>query len=281
MELSSLRTFLCVAEERSLTKAAVRLNTVQSNVSTRVRQLEEEIGHPLFSRTRQGMTPTEHGERLLPLAKDLLNRAEEVGREARSSVSESNLRIATPDAFLRAFLLDPLRRWKEDHPNSRIHLRTGFSPDNLAALHSGVVDLAVIMARKRPGGVFVIRAIQDELVFVSPAGTGLKQLDSLRGLQPYILGDACFFGHALADLCNESGLVGEHRQVLSSVESILQCIRVGLGMTVLPRSLVGRLGAEGSLLVEDLPKKAGFKYYKVCLPERAMSQKVQEISRYF
>src|SRR6478672_7711832 len=61
MELRHLETLLAIAEEGSFTAAADALNTVQSNVSDQVRQLESELGVPLLVRSRRGAEPTEFG----------------------------------------------------------------------------------------------------------------------------------------------------------------------------------------------------------------------------
>src|SRR5260370_15817069 len=69
MELRHLDTVLAIAEEGSFTAAADALSTVQSNVSEQVRQLEEELGVELLTRTRRGAVPTECGERVLDRAR--------------------------------------------------------------------------------------------------------------------------------------------------------------------------------------------------------------------
>ena len=68
MELSDLKTFAAVARAGGITRAAEELNTVQSNVTQRIKALEAEIGTPLFERHSRGMALTGAGKRLLPYA---------------------------------------------------------------------------------------------------------------------------------------------------------------------------------------------------------------------
>ena len=78
MDASDLKVFETVARLGGISRAAQALNTVQSNVTARVRQLEQELGTPLFERHARGVTLTAAGRRLLPYAaevKDLLARA--------------------------------------------------------------------------------------------------------------------------------------------------------------------------------------------------------------
>ena len=87
MELHLLRIFVTIAEVSSLTKASQKLNYVQSNLSARLKQLEEELGCSLFSRTKKGMFLTESGEKLFPQAKEMLKREEEIKNEMQRPAS--------------------------------------------------------------------------------------------------------------------------------------------------------------------------------------------------
>ncbi|WP_258168297.1 LysR family transcriptional regulator [Paenibacillus sp. AR247] len=77
MELSDLKVFLAIAEERNISRAAERLGYVQSNVTARIRKLEEELGLPLFYRHPKGVTLTDKGVTFSEYAKNILNLSEE------------------------------------------------------------------------------------------------------------------------------------------------------------------------------------------------------------
>src|SRR5246500_846687 len=83
MELSDLQTFAAVARNGGITRAAEKLNTVQSNVTQRVKALEAEIGTALFERHSRGMTLTGAGRRLLPYAQRMAAPSREAMRAAR------------------------------------------------------------------------------------------------------------------------------------------------------------------------------------------------------
>lgn len=73
MNLNDLNIFIAVAEHESITKAAAANNTVQSNVSARIKYLEERFGVPLLSRTTRTLELTETGTQFLKLAKEIVN----------------------------------------------------------------------------------------------------------------------------------------------------------------------------------------------------------------
>jgi DNA-binding transcriptional LysR family regulator len=88
MELYQLRTFVTVAEEKHLTRAAKRLNTSQPSVSAHIKALEEELGISLFKRSKKGMGLTDPGEVMLDKAKKVLDSASELLNQAEKIKGE-------------------------------------------------------------------------------------------------------------------------------------------------------------------------------------------------
>ena len=85
MDAADLRMFQSVASTGSMSKAALELNTVQSNVTARIKSLEDEVGFALFERTNRGVTLTAAGQRLLPFA----TRAARLLDDAKRAVADA------------------------------------------------------------------------------------------------------------------------------------------------------------------------------------------------
>src|SRR5476649_1212436 len=98
LDLASLEIFCAVAAEHSVTKAARRLERVQSNVTTRIQQLEEELDTALFLRDGKRMTLTPEGERLLAYAEQLLSLSEEARQAMRPQQPNGRLRIGAMES---------------------------------------------------------------------------------------------------------------------------------------------------------------------------------------
>src|SRR6202167_5012787 len=98
MDAADLRMFQSVASTGSMSKAALELNTVQSNVTARIKSLEDELGFVLFERTHRGVTLTAAGERLLPFAA----RAASLLDDAKRAVADQG----TPSGILTIGSLD-------------------------------------------------------------------------------------------------------------------------------------------------------------------------------
>ncbi len=148
MELYQLRTFVTVAEEEHLTRAAVRLNASQPAVSSQIKALEEELGVPLFMRSPRGMLLTDPGRSLMEQARKTLGAAEEVlirarglreeaYGEARLGLNNEPHRLRVPD-----FILAMRRR----HPRVDLHLRQSSSPYILDEIKAGSMDAGFVYA---------------------------------------------------------------------------------------------------------------------------------------
>ena len=140
METSLLRIFLTVARENSLTVAAQKLNTVQSNISARLKILEEDVGQALFLRSKRGMFLTEAGERLKPLAAEIIQKTDEIKIELRKDSIPGHVTLGVPESFLRTYLRHPLREWLRDHPEAKLKLKTGYSHQISADLENREID---------------------------------------------------------------------------------------------------------------------------------------------
>ena len=107
MDTAELEIFRTVAYERSITRAAHVLNRAQSNVTTRVQQLEEELGVTLFLRQNKRMDLTPQGERFLAYAEQLLATAEEARQSLHQDVAQGVLRIGSMESAAAARLPKP------------------------------------------------------------------------------------------------------------------------------------------------------------------------------
>lgn len=146
MELYHLRTFLAVADEGHLTRAAKRLHTSQPAVSAHIKTLEEELGVLLFIRTPKGMKPTAEGLALMDHARHVLGSVDALTGEAarlRHNVAGTvRIGLNTDPDFLR---IGPLgRHLAREYPQLSPVFLSSMSEDAAAALNSGHLDAAFV-----------------------------------------------------------------------------------------------------------------------------------------
>src|SRR5258708_25972418 len=144
LDLDALLIFRTVAEQGGITRAATKLNRVQSNVTTRVKQLEERLGTQLFTRTRNRLTLSPEGRLLLAYADELLRLASEAQAAVKSGRPPGVFRIGTLESTPAARLPAILARYHRAYPEVQIELVTGTSGSLLARLHALEIETAFV-----------------------------------------------------------------------------------------------------------------------------------------
>lgn len=169
MELRQLEIFRALAEELHFTKAAARVHCVQSNVTTQIRALENELGIRLFDRLAKRVVLTDSGRRFLPYAERILSAVE----EGRSAVGENAtpcgpLRIGTPESVLTYRLPRILGRFRKLYPKVELSFRPYVDVGLVPLLESGELDLAVWMEDAiRHDRLKAVRLRSEKLVFIA------------------------------------------------------------------------------------------------------------------
>lgn len=250
MELRQLEHFVAVAEEQSFTKAAQRLSYVQSALSVSIQSLERELGIRLFDRTTHRVSLTDAGESLLEPAKRTLASVEEA-RDAVAAVKgviRGTLRIGIMQSFAFVDVAELLSTFRREHPGVEIQLRpaTGGSASLLDQVRNGDLDVAFAsLLDAAPAGVSVVPLAFEDILFVSNEdlarpGDGPVQLKDLADETfvdfPIGWGVRTVVNRAFA----EAGV--ERRVSIESadVATYLQLLRAGLGVALLPPSLLVR-----------------------------------------
>ena len=140
------RIFYHVARCGNLTKAAEALQNSQPNLTRAIRNLEAEIGCPLFSRTNRGMILTPEGEGLyrhIKIACTEIEAGEAAVTQSRT-LERGNVFLAASEGALRCLLLPVLKRYQEKYPGVHLRISNHSTPQAVAALHETTADFAVI-----------------------------------------------------------------------------------------------------------------------------------------
>src|SRR5262245_35964879 len=125
MDLESLRIFRTVVDEGGVIRAALKLNRVQSNVTTRIRQLEEHLGVRLFRREGRALRLSAEGHALLAYTDRLLRLADEAVSEMRTGKPKGVFRLGALESTAGSRLAPVLSRYHALHPDVIVELATG------------------------------------------------------------------------------------------------------------------------------------------------------------
>src|SRR5487761_1077727 len=247
MEFRQLSHFVAVAEDGSFTKAARRLSYVQSALSVSVQALERELSVRLFDRTTHRVTLTGAGRSLLPVARQTLAAAEEIRDVAAAlrGVLRGTLRVGIMQSLPFADVPELLGTFHRQHPDVEIEVRpaAGGSAALVEELRQGGLDIAFIALHDLPSGLTAIPLGSEELVVVTAPETALPGRGPVTLDQ---LADARFVdfpaGWGVRTAVDRAfAAAGLERNVTieaAAVAACLQLLRAGLGIALLPPSLI-------------------------------------------
>ncbi len=252
MNLADLRIFKAVVDEGGVTRAAAKVNRVQSNLSARIRNLEQDLGRQLFERSGRRMLLTPEGRRLYESAGRLLLLAEEVRAGLSDTPAAGLLRIGAMESTAATRLPDILARFHKQCPDTQIELSTGTARALLDRLMAGEIDLALSAGNCADESLSATPAFRETLVLVLPPGSDAR----------FDLARACMI--AFPTGCAYRGIVSTWlrsrdiapRQVieLASYHAMLACVAGGMGWAVVPQSLIGIYPQKHLLATRALPQ---------------------------
>ncbi|MDO9296704.1 LysR family transcriptional regulator [Bradyrhizobium sp.] len=257
MELSDLVTFSTVARLGGVTRAADELNTVQSNITQRIKSLEAEIGTALFERHSRGMTLTGAGRRLLPYAQRLAALSREAVLAAREDGEPKGpLSIGSMETTAAVRLPSLLAEFHRRFPAVQLSLRTAPTADLVAAVLDGSLDGAFVAGPIAHAELTGVTAFQEELVLVT--ARRWASLAALRAGTPesgptaLVFRTGCSYRQRLEQLLTEFGWPSAARFELGTLDGMIGCVAAGMGVTLLPRAVVERNDQSGNIRIHPL-----------------------------
>jgi len=257
MDAADLRVFEATARSGGMNRAAAALNTVQSNVSNRVRLLEEELGVQLFHRGSRGVSLTTAGERLLPYAR----RVAELLEEARRAVSDEGtpagqLTVGSLETTAAVRLSPLLAGFAAAYPAVDLVLRTGTTAELVQAVLARQLEAAFVCGPvDHPDLVGEGLFREDLALATSPRLAGIDDLlgSAAVAVRIVVLRVGCSYRQRLEEILARRGVVGLRRLEFGTIEAIVGCVAAGLGVTLLPASLLQPARDAGRIAVHPLP----------------------------
>lgn len=253
MELSDLRIFQAVVQEGGITRAAVRLHRVQSNVTTRIRQLEADLGVPLFIRAGKRLHLAPAGQVLTDYAARLLALADEARGAVQDPRPRGVFRLGSMESTAAVRLPGPLSEYGRRYPDVSLELHTGI-PERLAtAILAGDLD-AAFAAEPIPDSPFEkVHAFTEELVIVAAQDHPPIGVDGCVPKAMLAFEAGCPHRRRLETWYAGLGRMPERTIEMSSYHTMLGCVVVGMGAALLPRSVLSTFPEAHRLSVHPLP----------------------------
>ncbi len=244
MEIRLLRTFKAVADEGSFTNAAARIHLTQAAVSVHIRQLEEELGTPLFLRVNKKLYLTEAGRTLLDRAETILRAHDEAKAEltAIGEPSRGRLHIGVASTAITAHPLPEILKEITRRFDALDLLVAGRTSEwIIEQMLAGELDVGLVSLPVEASDVMTERLRSDPLVAALHPHHALARSRQLSvkqlAAEPLILGEKGGNTRRLIDLFFEkSRLEPTVVMELQRTEAIIKMVELGFGVTILPQS---------------------------------------------
>jgi len=254
MELSDLKIFNTVVEEGGITRAARRLHRVQSNVTTRVRRLEEDLGVDLFIREGKRLHLSPAGEKLLGYSERLLSLAAEARSALENNEPGGLFRLGAMESTAAVRLPGPITALHKKFADIDLELQTGNPRQLLEKLRNGELDAALVGGAVDDAWLDRMRVYKEEVVVVTASKH--PPIDRRHGLPESVIvfEDGCPHRKLLEDWYRDRGVTPGRIIELGSYHAMLSCVVAGMGAGLLPRAVLRSFPGSEHLNVHTLPQ---------------------------
>ncbi len=255
LSLSDLRIFEAVARLGSMTRAAEELHTVQSNVTARIRALEEQLATVLFERTSRGVTLTASGRRLLPYVRRLDAVLSDAAHAVRDEGTPSGtLVLGSLETTAAIRLPDVLTAYAQAFPEVDLILKPGTTRELLEAVLNRDVEGAFVCGPIDHPEIAQRLAFREELaVMTSDAYPDIRAAFAEPSLKAIVLRSGCSYRQRLEDILTKRGALDVRWMEFGTLEAMISCVAAGIGLTLLPRGLSRAVIRDRSVKLHALP----------------------------
>lgn len=257
MDVSDLRIFEAVSRHGSMNRAAVELHTVQSNVTMRIRALEEDLGVTLFERHARGVLMTPAAKRLLPFVGRIAKLINDAQTAARDEGAPSGTLLLGSMETTAAMRLSPLlTQFAAAYPKVRLAITTGTSARLLDDVIEYRLDGAFVTGPLNHPDLHQEVIFREELVLVTSRHVATPQgLAAIPDLRTIVFQIGCSYRQRLESVLADLGIVVARPMEFGSLDIVINCVAAGVGVTLLPKSAVAAAHRDGKVSIHDLPAK--------------------------
>src|SRR5215468_10514485 len=254
MDLADLHIFRSVVHAGGVTRAAEKLNRVQSNVTTRVRQLETELGVELFIRNGKRLHLSSAGKLLLDYADRLIELAQEAREAVHDATPRGLLRLGTGESTAAMRLPVPMNEYLGRYPDVTLELRTGNTRELAADVLAGELDAALVSEPIADAPFEKVAIYEEELVIIAAVDhPPIKSPRDAKRQTVLAFESGCSYRQRLEDWFAHHGEMPERIVEITSYHAMLGCAVAGMGISLMPRSVLTTFPDAKLLSVHSLP----------------------------
>ena len=259
IDLESLKIFRTVVDEGGVIRAAYKLNRVQSNVTTRIRQLEEHLGRRLFRREGRSIRLSAEGQTLLAYADRLLRLADEAVSEMRTGKPKGVFKLGSLESTAGSRLAPILSRYHALYPNVTVELATGTAGALVTQVMNFELEAAFVSEPFTAPGLEARPVFEERLVLVtSKAIHRVSGPTDIRRSTLIAFAQGCSYRRRAEEWLGGANVMPERVMEFASYQAMIACVAAGSGFAVVPKSVLQALHASKSVRQHALPKRISY-----------------------
>lgn len=259
MDLHTFKVFQMVAKMGSISKAARKLKYAQSNISTIIHQLEEELKTTLFYRHNRGVELTDKGKLLLAYSDKILHLIDETRKAmVDDEIPKGPLVIGSMETTAAVRLPRLLSKYHQLYPEVDLTLRTGPTEQNVQGVLNRELDGAFVAGPINHADLIKKTVVEEKLVVITD--TIHSPLNSMKDVQSrtlLVFRTGCSYRAKLEQWLHHEGIIPNKLMEFGTLEGIIGCVSAGLGISMLPYSVVEKYIHEGNLRYHSVPDSYG------------------------
>jgi LysR family transcriptional regulator, cell division regulator len=259
MDLQALRFFQTVAELGSISRAARKLNYAQSNLTAKIQQLETELQTTLFYRHNRGTSLTDKGKVLLSYTDEifqLLDEARNVMNDDQTPNGPLVIGSMETTAAVRLPIL--LSKFHREYPAVDLTLKTGPTEQNVQGVLQYELDGAFVAGPIEHPDLTYKTVIEEELVLVTDAShQPLSSIKEIQNRTILVFRHGCSYRARFEAWLHQEGVIPEKIMEFGTLDGIIGCVSAGLGISLLPRSVVDKHIEDDLLIHHSIPNQFG------------------------
>ncbi|WP_192456834.1 LysR family transcriptional regulator [Musicola keenii] len=254
MDLTQLRMFCLVAETGSLVRAAAQLERVPSNLTTRLRQLEQELGTDLFIREKQRVRLSPAGYNFLGYAQKILSLSDEALSLTHNGEPSGLFQLGAVESLLLTELPPLLARYHQRYPSVKVHLHTAPCATLIERVNAGELAAALVTGPVNHPSLHSCQIYAQPLSLVTAqAITDASTPEQLRQSPLLVFANGCGYRQHLESWFRAQGITPALLVEVPSYSVLLAAVAAGNGAALVPQSVLHALPAGRNVQPHSLP----------------------------
>lgn len=241
INLNLYRIFCKVAQSKSYSEAAEKLNLSVPSISVQVTNLEEQLGLKLFNREKNGITLTETGKELYEIVNKSISSfdfAEKMAKD-KNDISSGKIRIGCPSHFANYFLMEKIVKVKKDYPNLEITIICEIDEDKIfELLQDHKIDFAITDALIEKKGLKIEELLTTNNIFVSPTPLVISNIKELESLNCILNIDSTRTSKQLKETLQKYDVNIKYNIICDATELRVEAVKRNMGIAYVIREAV-------------------------------------------